>query len=314
MSVKDQMPEETPKLFDAFISYSSHDSNVATRLEEELRQEGFVVWLDKREVLVGHNIVERVGLGISDSRFMIVLLSSSSIQSEWVKREWTTAYITEIESKDVVILPALVEPCSIPAVLQSKKYANLANWDTGVQEIVSAMRGHSSVIALRTQKTTHVRREIISEPVHFAVFSPATPLAELFIGGVLFTGIPKTKIQNISLLMKVGQSINVTVNLGREDAFIMGAVRFEDGPTWKWNQDSEAIPCMVLCVDTVSGEYSSYMLPTHHQVSRLLARSRQVIFLFLLEDSSGSDIVGINMSVVGRETLELRSAYLSFLV
>ena len=48
MSVNEQIPEETPKLFDAFISYSSHDSNVATRLEEELRQEGFVVcWINE---------------------------------------------------------------------------------------------------------------------------------------------------------------------------------------------------------------------------------------------------------------------------
>ena len=314
MFVNAQMPEETSKLYDAFISYSSHDSNAATRLAEELEQEGFVVWLDKREVLVGHNIVERVDLGLSDSRFVILLLSSSSIQSEWVKREWSTAFVTEIESKDVVILPALVEPCSIPVVLQSKRYADLAIWDTGIQEIVSAMRGHSPAIALRTNRPTHVRREIISEPVHFAVFSPTTPLAELFIGGVLFTGIPKTKIQNMSLLIKVGPSINVTVNLDREDFFIMGAIRFEDGLTWKWNEDSESIPCMVMWVDTVSGEYSRYMLPTHHQVSRLLARSRQVIFLFLLEDSSGTDIVGVNIGVVGWEPLELRSAYLSFLV
>ena len=117
MSVNEQTPEETPKLFDAFISYSSHDSNVATRLEEDLRQEGFEVWLDKREVLVGHNIVDRVSLGLSDSRFVILLLSSSSVPSEWVKSEWTAAYVTEMESKNFVILPALVEPCSIPTVL-----------------------------------------------------------------------------------------------------------------------------------------------------------------------------------------------------
>ena len=199
MSVNEQTPQETPKLFDAFISYSSHDSNVATRLEEDLRQEGFEVWLDKREVLVGHNIVDRVSLGLSDSRFVILLLSSSSVQSEWVKSEWTAAYVTEIESKNVVILPALVELCSIPTVLRGKKYADLTNWETGLQEIVSAMKGHSSAIAMRIQKPTHVRREIISEPTHSPpVFLPGKPLAELlaglFTGGVLFTGIPKTRM------------------------------------------------------------------------------------------------------------------------
>ena len=315
MSVNEQMPEETPRLFDAFISYSSLDSDVATRLEEDLKQEGFEVWLDKREVLVGHNIVDRVSLGLSDSRFVLLLLSSSSIQSEWVKSEWTAAYVTEIESKNVVILPGLVEPCTIPTVLLGKKYADLTNWETGLQEIVTAMKGHSSAVAVRTQKPTHMRREIISEPAAiWPVYLPGTPLAELFIGGVLFTGIPKTKMQNLSFLMHVGQYINVTVGLDREDTFLMGAMRFEDGHTWKWNQDDESIPCMVVCVDTMSGEYSRYTLPTVHQVNRLLTRSRQVIFLFLIEDSSGSDIVGVNLCVVGTEAFELRSTYISFLV
>ena len=219
-----------------------------------------------------------------------------------------------LNRKNVVILPALVELCSIPTVLLGKKYADLANWETGLQEIITAMNGHSSAIAVRTQKPTHMRREIISEPAAFwPVYFPGTPLAELFIGGVLFTGISKTTMQNLSFLMHVGQHINVAVSLDREDAFLMGAMSFEDGHTWKWNQDDESIPCMVVCVDTMSGEYSRYILPTLHQVNRLLARSRQVIFLFLLDDSSGSDIVGFNLCVVGTEAFELRRAYISFL-
>lgn len=306
MPINDDMP------YDAFISYSSQDGEVAERLADELDQEGFIVWLDKREVLVGHNIVEKVDLGISESRFMILLLSRLSTESEWVKREWTAAYVTEIESKDVVILPVLVEPCSIPASLKSKRYADLTNWNAGIRDILDAIRGHTSTNTRRARKPIQVRREIVRQPVHFGVTSPSKPLSELFIGGVLFNSLPKTKIRNMSLLIQLGGRINVTVNLDREDAFMMGGIRYEDGHAWQWDQNSQPIPCMALCVDMASGEYSRYMLPTHYQVSRLLQRFQEMIFLFLIEDSAGTGIMGVRLGSVGMSTLELRNAHVSF--
>ena len=305
---------EEAKLYDAFISHSSHDSDVATRLASELEQANFTVWLDKREVLVGHNIVERVDLGISASRFMIVLLSTVSVQSEWVRREWSAAHVAEIESKDVVILPVLVEPCNIPAILQSKKYANLSVWDTGIKDILDAIEGHSSAIIRRAEKLTQVRREIISRPVHFSPTLPSTSLSELFIGGVLFTSIPKTKVRNTSLLIHIGRRINVAINLDHEDAYIMGGISLNDGLKWQWDQDCEAIPCMVLCVDMASGAHSRYILPTYYQVNQLLGRFREVIFLFLLEDNNRTGITGLGIGSLGSELLELRSAHLSYVV
>ena len=52
MAVNSEMPDATLKLNDAFISHSSHDSEVAIRLANELEQADFSVWLDRREVLV----------------------------------------------------------------------------------------------------------------------------------------------------------------------------------------------------------------------------------------------------------------------
>ena len=305
------MSETAEKLYDAFISYSSQDSEVATRLANALEQADFRIWLDKREVLVGHNIVDRVNFGISESRFMIVLLSSSSVQSEWVKREWTAAHITEIESKDVVILPVLVEPCEIPQVLRSKRYADLAAWDTGLHDVLSAIERHGSDTAQPENQPIQVRRKIISSPVHFATTPSHKAISDLFIGGVLFTGLPKSKIRNTSLLMRIGNRISVTVNLDQEDVFMMGGINFGDGLAWKWDQDCESIPCMILCVDPISGEHSRQILPTYYQVRRVVERQREVIFLFLLEDSSRADVVGIGIGPFGWNPVELRSAHIS---
>ena len=319
MPINKEIPEETSKLYDAFISHSSLDSDVAIRLANELEQKGFFVWLDKREVLVGHNIVERVDLGLSDSRFTIVMFSKASIQSGWVKSEWTAAYVTEIETKGVVILPVLIEPCSIPTVLRSKRYADLTNWDTGINDILDAMKGHSTDIARRVQKPTEVRMNIVSSPLGLTATSPSESLSDLLLNNIMFTSIPKARFRNMSLLIQVGGRVNVLARLDNEDAFMMEGLKFGKFK-WKWYQDCESIPCMVLSVDKISGEFSSIMLPTYHQVSRLLDKFRMsvsdtFIFLFLTEDASGDDIVGIGVGLVNiMETVVLRSAYISFFV
>ena len=132
-----------PKTYDVFISHSSSDKAVANRLAEGLQEQGYEVWLDTREVLVGDNIVAEVYAGIADSKFMVVLLSTASCESQCVKEEFTSARMTEIETHQVVILPAKIEECEIPAPMDTKKYADFTkDWNFGFQEIVTAIKQH----------------------------------------------------------------------------------------------------------------------------------------------------------------------------
>ena len=132
-----------PKTYDVFISHSSRDKAAANRLAEELQAQDYEVWLDTREVLVGDNIVAEVYAGIADSKFMVVLLSNAACESQWVKEEFTSARMTEIENRQVIILPAKIEECEIPAPLNTKKYADFTkDWNFGFQEIVTAIKQH----------------------------------------------------------------------------------------------------------------------------------------------------------------------------
>ena len=310
MSIGDQSSDSVNKIFDAFISHSSIDKTIAVRLAHEIEEQGFRVWLDKREVLVGHNIVERVNWGIAESRFLILLLSANSVQSHWVKEEWTAAYISEIESKQVIILPALLEDCAIPPLLQSKRSADLRDWQSGAQDIIDAIRGHSS--ASENRQPTIVRRSVVTSPVHFPVNPPFEPISEIFLGGVLFTGIPKVRFRHLSLSLHIGQRENAIVQIDDEDAHSIGATKFQDGHKWRWGPDADAIPCVMVCIDSMSGSRSEYMLPTSRQVNRQLHRNQQVIFVFLIEDSTETEIVGARLGCIGLRSLVVRSAYISF--
>ena len=131
------------KPYDIFISHSSFDKPKAEQLAKELEAQGYQVWLDTREVLVGHNIVGEVYKGITNSRFMVVLLSKAACESKWVKEEFTSARMTEIEKSQVVILPAKIEDCEVPAPLKGKKYADFTKeWSIGFQELITAVDQH----------------------------------------------------------------------------------------------------------------------------------------------------------------------------
>lgn len=129
--------------FDIFVSHSSKDKPVAERMVLALESKGYKVWLDTKEILVGDDLVTEVFQGVEDSNFVVVLLSGTSVQSNWVREEYSVAKIREIEESQVVILPAKVEECEIPPPLKTKKYADFSqSWEFGIAEILSAIEGH----------------------------------------------------------------------------------------------------------------------------------------------------------------------------
>ncbi len=131
------------KSYDIFISHSSCDKPIAEQLAKELEAQGYQVWLDTWEILVGHNIVDEVYKGITNSKFMVVLLSNAACESKWVKEEFTSARMTEIENRQVVILPAKIEDCEVPAPLKGKKYADFTKgWNSGFKELIAAVNQH----------------------------------------------------------------------------------------------------------------------------------------------------------------------------
>ncbi len=136
--------------FDAFVSHSHSDAITAKRLVVELERAGFKAWLDDKEILAGHDIVEEVFRGIGASDFLLVLLSKAAVASRWVQRELNAAFLREMERKQVVVIPVLLEQCEVPQQLLTKKHVDLArSWDEGVRLILASLEGHRANRELR---------------------------------------------------------------------------------------------------------------------------------------------------------------------
>jgi predicted nucleotide-binding protein len=76
-----------------FLSHSSKDKAFVRELADFLRKDGEIkVWLDEREIHPGANIVTKIAEGL-DSDFVLLILSPDSVDSAWVKEEWTEGIV-----------------------------------------------------------------------------------------------------------------------------------------------------------------------------------------------------------------------------
>lgn len=77
----------------AFISHSSKDKTFVRQLAADLVASGVQVWLDEQRIRVGDSIPERVAQGVAESDFFLVVVSASSVDSPWVRKELNQALI-----------------------------------------------------------------------------------------------------------------------------------------------------------------------------------------------------------------------------
>jgi hypothetical protein len=114
----------SPRRVGVFISHNSADKVFARRLASDLSAAGARVWIDEAEIKVGDSLIERIRKGIDTMDYIAVVLTPTSVSSEWVRKELDIAMNREIEEKRVTVLPLLVHDCELPSFLKGKKYAD----------------------------------------------------------------------------------------------------------------------------------------------------------------------------------------------
>lgn len=74
--------------FDVFISFASEERRaVVEPIVERLRDLGIRVWYDDTLLLIGDNLLTTINLGLSKSRYGIIIFSPSYVLKKWTKYE-----------------------------------------------------------------------------------------------------------------------------------------------------------------------------------------------------------------------------------
>ena len=111
-----------------FLSYAKEDREIASRLSTMLEQAGWTVWWDRR-IPAGRTWRDVLEEALREMRCMVVLWSSQSIESDWVKEEAEEARAVK------KLVPVLIEAVNPPVGFRAIQAADLTDWD-GVSESV----------------------------------------------------------------------------------------------------------------------------------------------------------------------------------
>lgn len=124
-----------------FISYSSKDGEFVEKLSITLVQNRINVWLDKWAMQPGDSLIDKIQEGLTKSSFLLVVLSTNSIESEWCKKELNSGLMRELEEKEVVVIPILLEDCEIPLFLKEKLYSDFTkDFEEGFKSLIRPLR------------------------------------------------------------------------------------------------------------------------------------------------------------------------------
>jgi len=130
--------------YDAFISYSHADKEWVTAFAERLQREGLKIAYDSEFITAGDLLVIEIEEAIRSSATGILVFSSASAASNWVKNEYATLMKHSIETGRRFI-PVLIDDVDLPEFAAARYYAdfrdsNAAAHDDLFHQVVEAVR------------------------------------------------------------------------------------------------------------------------------------------------------------------------------
>ncbi|HVG32733.1 MAG TPA: toll/interleukin-1 receptor domain-containing protein [Pyrinomonadaceae bacterium] len=141
--------EQELSLGKVFISHSSEDKPFVRQLMGALAKEKVYAWLDEQEISAGDNIGKLITVGIKSSDALVVVLSPSSVKSEWVKFE-IAQFLSNDDTRKVIPILLGAKPDNLPAPfreIQNLKYIDFSkksDWHNNILALRSAIEAITS--------------------------------------------------------------------------------------------------------------------------------------------------------------------------
>src|SRR5262249_17394987 len=100
---------EPLQFYSCFISYASKDHAFAERLHADLQNKGVRCWFAPEDMKIGDRIRPRVDETIRVYDKLLLVLSKTSVTSQWVEQEVETALEREHQQGTTVLFPVRID-------------------------------------------------------------------------------------------------------------------------------------------------------------------------------------------------------------
>lgn len=166
-----------------FISYSSKDAVLANKIVAFLESQGYPCWIAPRDIASGRDYTDMINDAILNCRAVVLIVSGRSLQSQWVKKELSTAV-----SYNKLIIPYRISNVEITGGLQF--LLNNVQWIEAVanptghfQDLVDGLEQRLATVAAPDKK----RPKVIPLAVGLVVIAA--------VGFVLLKGTGKKPVE-----------------------------------------------------------------------------------------------------------------------
>lgn len=139
-----------------FISYSSKDAVLANKIVAFLESQGYPCWIAPRDIASGRDYTDMINDAILNCRAVVLIVSGRSLQSQWVKKELSTAV-----SYNKLIIPYRISNVEITGGLQF--LLNNVQWIEAVanptghfQDLVDGLEQRLATVAAPAKKQVKV--------------------------------------------------------------------------------------------------------------------------------------------------------------
>jgi formylglycine-generating enzyme required for sulfatase activity len=132
-----------------FISYSRKDLSFVEHLAADLKKAGLNVWYDVSGISGGSRWRAEIENAIRLSKYLIVILSPDSIESDWVEREFLFA--SNLKRK---IIPVMYRSCELPLSYLDLNYIDVQGekYTNHFSDILRALDVSSSNLIIKAEK------------------------------------------------------------------------------------------------------------------------------------------------------------------
>ena len=108
---------------DIFISYASEDRACVKPLADALGQQGWSVWWDRTSIRTGKTFDEAIEEALTEARCVVVVWTSKSVNSHWVRDEAT------VGRDRGILAPVSMDGVKPPLGFRQFQTAHLIEWD-----------------------------------------------------------------------------------------------------------------------------------------------------------------------------------------
>lgn len=139
-------PAQNP--YQIFISHAHQDTEFAYRLANDLRRQGWNIWIAPESIRPGERWVTAINRGLAESSIFLLVLTPAAVQSHWVQDE-TNAAIEMAHQGEIRFIPLQVQPTHKPPLWRMYQWISFqGEYEIGLAHLQSALLLESVVSKL----------------------------------------------------------------------------------------------------------------------------------------------------------------------